>query len=388
MSSFIAYNTQWLDALRIRKQARRWQQKGWITPEQLQAIQAQYPAGFYMPNIFVRVVLAVMCWILSASVFGLIGVTLFNAMSSAEGIGVLLLLFSGCLWVGLEAFIREKKHYQSGLDDALLYMALAAGITGLCLVFSSFDEPLTYFILALPVLTFGAVRYLDKLVAVLAFLCLGGILFLGMLKLGEWVKVILPFVGMAFSGAAYYWLHRNRQKESLRFWHESLTVLEAVSLVLLYLSGNYFVVRELSDLLFGAQRVPGAFLFYGITAAIPVLYIFFGLRHQDRLLLRTGLVLVVVAVFTFKYYFSLGHTEVLFTLSGGFLVVLAYFSIQFLKKGHPVYTYADNEEGSQGILNAEAVLVAQSFGGATVLPKQDPLYGGGQFGGGGGGGNY
>ncbi len=387
MASFIAYNTQWLDALAIREQARRWQKKGLITPEQWQAVQTQYPVGFYLPNIFVRVVLAVMCWILSASVFGLIGVALISNLPSEEGLGVILLLFSGGVLAGLEFIVRDGKHYQSGLDDALLYMALAAGITGICLLFSAFNEPLAYFVLALPVLIFGAVRYVDTLVAVLAFLCLSGVLFLGLLKLGEWIKVILPFVCMAFSGTAYYWLHRNKQKESLRFWAESLTVLEAVSLLLLYVSGNYFVVRQLSEAWFGVTTVPGAFLFYGITAAVPAIYICFGLRHKDRLLLRTGLVLVAAAVFTFKYYFSLGHTEVLVTLSGAFLVALAYFSIQFLKKGYPGYTYAEDED-APGMLNAEAVLVTQGFGNATPLPQADPLYGGGQFGGGGTGGNY
>ncbi len=386
--SLIAYNTQWLDALKIQEQVHQWQKKGWISPEQGQAIQGQYPVGFYTPNVFVRVVLAVMCWILSASVFGLLGVALFSEVNSTEGIGIILLLFSGGVLAGLESIIKGGKHYQSGLDDALLYMALCASITGLCLLFSNFDEPLVYFLLTFPVLLFGAIRYVDKLIAALAFLCLGGILFLALLKLGEWMKIVLPFIFMAFSGATYYWFHRSQQRESLRFWHDSLSVLEAVSLVLLYLSGNYFVVRELSDLWFGVTGVPGAFLFYLITAAVPLVYIFFGLQHKDQLLLRTGLLLVVVAVFTFKYYFSLGHTEVLITLSGAFLVALAYFSIQFLKKGHPVYTYAEDESDDQGILNAEAVLITQSFGGATTLPRQDTLYGGGQFGGGGAGGNY
>ncbi len=389
MSSFIAYNTQWLDALKVREQAGQLHKKGMINQEQLQAIQAQYPVGFYTPNIFVRVVLAVMCWILSSSIFGLFGVTILTEMvASEEGIGIVLLFFSAVTLAGLEYFIRTGKHYQSGLDDALLYMALAAGITGLCLIFSSFDDSLTYFMLAFPVLFFGAIRYLDKLVAALVFLCLGGIVFLGLLELGEWVKIVLPFIFMAFSGAACYWLRRNKQKESLRFWEESMTILEGLSLILFYLSGNYLVVRELSEAWFGVTRVPGAFLFYLITAAMPLVYIFFGLRYKDRLLLRIGLVLVVAAVFTFKYYFSLGHTEVLITLSGAFLVVLAYFSIQFLKKGHPVYTYAEDESNNQGILNAEAVLITQSFGGATPLSRQDTLYGGGQFGGGGAGGNY
>jgi len=68
-------------------------------------------------------------------------------------------------------------------------------------------------------------------------------------------------------------------------WSNNLLVLEIICLLLIYASGNYLVVRELSvnlmDLVLNERRnIPFAFLFYLLTVAIPIGYLYFGIKTE------------------------------------------------------------------------------------------------------------
>ncbi len=386
----IAYSSQWLEALQVRRQAAIWHKKSLIGPEQYEAILAAYPVGFYMPNAFVRIGLAIFTWVLVSSAFGILGIALLADMPGETGIGVTLLFFGVFNMIGLEIVIREKHHYRSGIDDALLYLGLGFIVSGLALLLSSFDEPLPLVLVALPLLVIGAIRYLDRLVTICAFMCAVSILFLVLIKAGAAGRLVLPFLLMAFSGAGYAAVCRFKEQVSLRLLEECLEVLEGLCLLTFYLAGNYFVIRELSEVWFEQSHVPLAFVFYGFTALIPPLYIYFGLKNRDRLLLRTGMVLLAMAVFTFKYYFSLGHTEIMITGAGALLVTVAYVTIRFLKREHLPFTYAkdvtDSEEGPE----LETLVINETFAASVQghAPIGENAFGGGQFGGGGSGGNY
>lgn len=387
----IAYNTQWLDALSVKEQAGKWYKKGLITQPQWQEIQARFVSGFYSPNFFVRIGLFFFCWILTSSTFGLIGVSLISAISDDElGAGIVLLLFSGLLFFALERFIKDQKYYCAGIDDALLYMALSSGIGGLCLCFEPFLENhvTLYLLLSLPILIMAAIRYTDMLLTCLSYLCAMGILFL-VAESNNFTRIIISFLCMLFSGAVYIIIRKNKAREELRFWADCLMIIEACSLITFYLSGNYFVVKELGESLFPGYTIPLAFLFYVFTAIMPLVYVFVGLKNKDRLILRIGLIMVAVSVLTFKYYFSLGHHEITLTIAGAIMVAVAYLAIRILKKNVYGLTYKEDlsSEDSPGYFNAEALLVAQTFG-PQLTPEKEFEFGNGKFGGGGAGGNY
>jgi uncharacterized membrane protein YgcG len=381
----IAYNTHDLDANATCTEAEKWWKKGLLTAEQRQAIRTHYNSHFYTPNVFLRICLAVLSWILICAMLG-IGVIFFDP-NNRLGTGVLLVFFGGVLFTALEYYIREKKYYQAGIDDALLHMALTLTIVGVCLLFPEvFDDPLPYFLIAFPMLLIGAIRYVDKLATVSSFACAIAILFLACLEIGGILKNIIPFVLMAFTGGTYGLVRKNKEKEELRFWTECLQVVEFMSLFLLYLAGNYFVVREGNELLLSSDTVAFSFLFYLFTLAIPVVYIYFGLKNKDRLMLWAGLLVVVLSVLTFKYYFNPTHNPVSITLAGAFLVIGSYLAIRYLKKGHAIYSYKEDDE--QAFANAEALMLAQSFGTPAQTPEKDFQLGGGQFGGGGASSDY
>ena len=87
-------------------------------------------------------------------------------------------------------------------------------------------------------------------------------------------------------------------------------ILRSFSLLLFYCSANYFVVRELSIELMGlhfteGEDIPFALLFYFLTAATPLFYVFYGIKNRLILWIRVGLICIAASVFTFKFYFSL-----------------------------------------------------------------------------------
>jgi hypothetical protein len=240
------------------------------------------------------------------------------------------------------------------------------------------------------VLAFGAVRYADKLVTVFAFLCLLAVVFLTVAKIGPAGEALLPFVLMAFSGVGYALLRRLRGKAGLRLWEDCLRVLEVLCLLSFYVAGNYFVISELSEAWFGAASVPLALVFYGFTAVVPVLYIVFGLRQRDRVLLQAGMALLVLSVLTFRYYFSLGHPEILVTVAGAGLVGFAYVVIRLLKRGDLPFTYTQDAEEPEEGQELESFVVNETFAKSVQgpAPVGENPFGGGQFGGGGSTGSY
>ncbi len=382
----IAYSNQWLAALQVRRQAAQWNKKELITDAQLRAIFDVYPAGFYTPNVFVRIGLGIFCWVLVCSAFGLLSIAA-GIFTNERAAGILLLFFGVGTLAALEYAIREMHHYRSGLDDAMLYLGLGSTISGLCLTFSTFDSSLLSLTLALPLLAAAAVRYTDKLVAALAFVGVFAILFLLMLKMGNSARLVLPFGGMLFAGAGYSAVLHIRKQACFRLWEECTEWLEVLCLVTFYACGNYFVIREGSNALFGEKQVPLSLVFYVFTAVVPVVYVYFGLRKRNRILFRCGLLLVAVAVFTFRFYFSLGHTQLAVTLAGAVLVAFAFFTIRYLKKGNLPFTYIQEAEEEEG-LELETLVINQTFAPAQAAPVGENAFGGGQFGGGGSGSSY
>ena len=385
----IAYNRQWLDARNVRDAAANWHSKHLVSPATWQAIQARYAVGFYSPNVFIRIGLGIFCWILVSSVAGL--AALFFSMVSLDSlpfIGLLLVFFSACTLAMLEFFVRSRHHHGSGIDDVLLYIGTGQLVGGLCLVFSSFNGPLPYFCLALPILVAGAVRYTDTLLTALAYACALAIAFLVFNEIDFLMPQVLPFAGILFSGTGYWLARRKKQDTGWRFWSANLRVVEAMSLVVFYLSGNFWVLQYMGREFLGVYSVSFAWFFWIFTFAVPVLYVYGGLHRRDRLLLWVGLGGVGMAVFTFRYYFQVLPLAGAATLGGALLLALAYFCIRRLKKGGLPFTYTNDDTGGPLLPEAESLLVAQAFGSQTAMPEDGLSFGGGKFGGGGAGGSY
>lgn len=382
----IAYNREWLNNLCVRNEAGEALDKNFITKEEQQQIHEKYPVAFYSPNIFIRIGLFVLTIVIVLFSLGLI--VLLLATSNEDSIGGVAIAF-GCIgFIALEFMIRTKKHYQSGVDDALLWGAALCLFCGISLP-NNFGElancTIIFIISGLAVL-----RYTDRLMAVACYLSLMGILFYGFTGISDSMKTIIPFIIMAASLIVYF-MAVTAKKELLHYGN-CLLMVEIAALLCFYAAGNYYTVRELSNSMFDlylqpGESIPFGWIFWIFTVLIPVLYLVIGIRKKDAVLLRTGLILFAAIVFTVRYYHSLLPVEVIMTIAGIVLLVLAYGLMKWLHK--PVYGFTSREISSgntMGKLQIESLLLAQTF--KPGADMDTPKFGGGDFGGGGASSDY
>jgi hypothetical protein len=376
------YDSISLANLQLVKEAKQWQKQEWISKEQLEKITTEYPSVFYHPNIFIRILLFIATLIALSGITGLLG--LFVASAGRVAISIMCIIYGVASWIVVEkAFVKNNKHYKSGVNEALLYHSVGFIIGGLAGV-SDFN---IYVVLisCVVVFSFAAIRFIDLISTAAALCSLAGLIFYSFYQLGGMAQKIIPIV-MIISFSVFYFLVRLGRKAENKTWDDCLVIAEAFSLLLVYAAGNYLVVRELSVSLLNmslaeGEDIPLAWLFYFLTAAVPVAYLYFGIKRKDIVMIRVSLVAIAFAVFTFKYYFSLGHHEISLTVAGIILIGIAAWLFRFLKTPKNGYTAENVMTESWGSANLSGYLISQTLGG-NKTPER-PVESGGTFGGGG-----
>ena len=166
-------------------------------------------------------------------------------------------------------------------------------------------------------------------------------------------------------------------------------MLKVLALVVLYLAGNYLVVREgnaaLHNLSVSAQ-VPFASVFYALTAGIPLLYIVLGLRRADRPMLLLGMLALAFSVFTLRQYRSLLPPEIAAVVAGAILTVMAGALLRWLRPARFGLTSEADDEPRH--FNLENLIQAQTAHAPTAPASSGFEFGGGQSGGGGATGQF
>jgi hypothetical protein len=379
-----AYNEAWVYNLAVIKEARRWLKQQLIEVQQFEAIKEAYKNGFYHPNFIIRVLLFI------ATLFALFGVTgLLGLMVVAAGEE---LAYMGSIIYGVVSFIFlervfiKKNHFKSGVTEALLYHACGFTIFG-CVAILEYNEH-AIFIVCLVVFVFAAIRYLDLIATLAAVLTLAGILFFEFYAMGGIFQQVIPFLFIIFFSAIYLVTKKLQKRHDLKRLRNNFLIVEFLSLLFIYAGGNYLVVRELSVNLLELDLEPGtdipfAFIFYGLTVIIPVLYLYLGIKNKDSVILRMSLIVVAFSAFTFKYYYSFGHPEISLTIAGIVLLALSIALMNYLKTMRKGFTRENLLAEKWGNMNVEAFIISQTTGGNQVDVDTTDMPGGGGFGGGG-----
>jgi hypothetical protein len=396
-----AYNIDTIKNSLLKKKAAFWHANKLISNQQYATILNQYSSNFQTSNVFVKIGLFIfICFIALASlgIYSLLFSSIMYSSDSSVGFWVFsCFLYASACFVILEYFIKNKKIYNSGTDEALLYIGLTFLAIGIFMLIDSisFDSPLLFLSTVLPFITLAVIRYADRITTLALSFCVYVVLFLLIIKFGDVAKLIMPFALMLFSAIFYFQSKKYKYKSELFYWRSCLEVVEFLSLLVFYVACNYFVIRESSVAFFNmnlqpGENIPFAFVFYILTAIVPLAYTYFGLKQKDKTLLWSGLILVAASVLTFKYYFSLGHPEITLTVLGIILIVVAYYAINYFKAPKHGITFAELiDEDSFLKSNAEALIVLESLTqNSTQLPQEGIEFGGGQSGGAGSGGNY
>ncbi len=385
-----AYNDTWLYNLEVIKETKRWLKAKFIEEAQFKIIAEAHPSSFYHPNFIIRILIFVATLMGLSGVTGLLALIILGANQVVISIGCLLYGIGSFVLVD-RAIIKNSKHYKSGLTEALIYHACGFTIGGFAGLADFAILPVLLF--SIIILSFAAYRYLDLLTTVAAFLVFAYLIFFQLYDLGGIFQQIIPFVFILIFIPIYLLSKKLKSKSNLSIWTNSLLIIESMSLLLIYLAGNYFVVRELSvnmmDLSIAeGENIPFAYLFYGLTIIIPGAYLFLGIHNKDVVLLRISLLVLAFSVFTFKYYYGFGHPEITLTISGIILLGTALMLFNYLKTIRNGFTREDLLSEKWSSLDAEAFIISQTLGGNQVTVDESFHGGGGNFGGGGSSGSF
>jgi hypothetical protein len=387
----IAYHKNWLDNLYIQEQAEEAVAHDCISGEEQAAIKERYTVRFYTPNFFIRVGLFLLTAIIACFALGLFTLMTIDASSSAV-FGILLLFTAGLSYGALEYFVQQNNHYRSGVDDALLWFSLICFMSG-ANCFRELPELVNAGLLFVASL-YLSLRYADTLMSAVACISALGVLFFAYLELGTIAKPTMPFVMMAGAAGIYFigqWLAGMRNS---KYYRHCLVVVKVVALLSFYVAGNYFVVREMSNELFGLQLkegegIPFGWVFWALTVGVPMGYMYRGVQKKDAVFLRVGLLLVAAMVFTIRYYHHMMPLEVAMIIGGAVLMGTAYFLIRYLRQSRNGFTYKEGYEPSPiNKLQVEALVINQTFSTPQTAEPTGTQFGGGSGGGAGAGGGY
>ena len=387
----IAYNQKSLDNLSVRDQVKDALDAGCISVEENTRISAAYPVDFYTPNFFICIGLFVLTAIIVSCSLGFF--ILINS-GSEDALNILIIFFGLICYGALEFTVHKFRHFRSGVDYALLWMSAGLLFAGIYMAVSNMSVAFQC-ITVCSISLFFALRFANHLMALIAYLAsLIWIIDIST-ELARPYQQLLPFIIMAVSIATCFISFRLYHVNKCRHYRECLANIKVGSLVSFYLAGNYFAVSEMNNAIFSqngnTENISMAWLFWILTVATPLFYIYRGVRKKDHLFIWTGLGLVAATVFTIRYYYHVMPVEWALISGGIVMIAIAYGLIRYLKT--PRHGFTSQEGSSKNLLeklHLESLVIAETFGGPSAVktPSNDFQFGGGSGGGGGAGGQF
>jgi hypothetical protein len=372
----------------IREQAEEALQTACISNERYNTILQAFPSKLYTPNYFIRIALGLLTIV--AVLFSGLLLWLLTSASDTPAIKALLIFLAILCYITLELLVKTKQYYNAGVDNVLMIMVMAFVISA----FFVSDFEVSWLAISSTVMVIGlwlSIRFTDAFMAMISYCCFFMFLFLLYLKAGYIPKATAPLMMMAVSALVYFAMKKlvNSQTFMYRFCFKTVIFL---TLITFYASGNYFVVKELSNQMFQLQLtlhdpIPLGWLFWMLTFIIPPAYIIYGIIKKDFPVMRTGLGLIAATIFTIKYYYTMLPVEIELLIAGIILIALGYALIRYLLIPKYGFTSADLYPSKKEALNAEALIIAETFNKQATI-ESDGLYGGGSSGGGGATGEY
>lgn len=388
INSIIAYNSTELEKKKVLLKAEDLFRSKLLDTKQWQQIRKEYASKLYTPSIFMRVLLFIFSFLGMTTVIGPIG-AIFSDMGES-GYRVLSFLLGILFLFGTEKLlIKDRHHFHSGITEAGIYSGLAGiafGILG-----SNPPGLLVCAITGFVLTAFAAIRYLNIPALVSAIGFLGWIVFQLMTAIGGIAEACMPFIFMATFATIHWYGTKLRVKLPNVIFDDQFVVLKTMTLLVFYLAGNYYVVREMSIRLMGLQlsagdNIPFAIVFYLFTALVPAGYMYWGIKQKSILLIRIGLLTLALSVLTFTYYFLTGFQMLAATIAGAALLATAWVFYRYLKQMRNGFTREKLLHDQWNSTDLTAIIASQTLGGNKMNdPGEDVIFKGGSFGGAGAG---
>jgi hypothetical protein len=361
-----------------------------VSKEQIAEIKKSNPATKTNSNILIRIAFFLLGNFLVSSVLGVLALILTIVQN--QDIFSFLFLLAAIFCVFAAEFIYKQNYFAYGFDDSLILSIPIFTCVSIGLLTENVLAVL--FVLAI-VTTICSIRYVH---VPSAFFALIGLVILIGYSITE-KKIIpsayLPIV-LFLAAIGLYFLQKNVSKNSNYFIYKNvLLTIKIFSLVLGYASMNYYVVRELSEVLLGFhlasnEDIPLARVFYFATFAIPLFYIFYGLKQKDRTFFWIGLLSFALGFATIRYYYTILPIEIALILGGSILFIIVYFSIKKIKDKTTGITFNEDKNLNPMAFDLVKNLLVNATVNTTITTTQEtPMeFGGGGFSGGGSSGNF
>ncbi len=384
-----AYNSTELYNQTVQQQASEAFLRTCITEKSYKTILQSHPGKLYTPNYFIRIALGlvtIIAVLFTAILFGL----LFASSGSGKLVALCFFLGISC-YVTLELIVRHKHCYNAGIDNILMLSSIIFFVSA----FFVYNITTDYMLISgttMALSIYLCIRFADAFMAIISYLSFFLFIFFLYLKLGAIANISVPFLMMFLSGSVYLLMKNLSKTEGLMTYHFCIKSVMFLTLLTFYASSNYFIVKELSNQMFSPKLtindgIPLGWLFWILTYTIPVIYILYGIRRKDFLFIRTGLGLIAATIFTIRYYYHIFPVEVPMLIAGTIIITACYVLIQYLKLSKHGYTSRNLNPVNKNLLNAEAFIIAQTFG-TSAKTENNNLFKGGSGGGGGATGNF
>lgn len=403
-----AYDKTLLNNVYIDQEANRLKQSGFISTEQYKSISSQLPKLKSQNNIFIRIGFFILGCMLYSSICGLLSLfwlgicdSIYVNAGDRNDAYLFVVYILSIIGFGAKEFMsREMKYFGFGLDDAFILGAILALLIGIGLTFEENYDPnyLAVITVMAAASSIAYLRYLNLSLALLACIGITGsiaYLVFDYLIIG---KTILPFVMLLLSGAGYFISKKKLQNLTAPYYYNGLKLAKGFCLILFYLAGNYYVVRELNfslseDYFYSgvSPEIPFALFFWAFTFIIPVVYLVYSLKNKDRMMLWIGFLALCFSFFSFRMYHHVLPPEVALTIGGLVLFAFTYFAIKKTKYNETGITFkADRFTDPNAFANLQTLVTASQFGiEPEIKAAESPMeFGGGGFSGGGSSGKF
>ena len=367
----------------------------------LKVIKQQVPYLKSNNNVLLRIGFFLLGGLLFLSVMGLLAWMIFGGGNSSDF--TTIIYFGLCSAIGIIACeVVSKDQYRFGIDDAFIVGTIGclygfvSNLVSLCcgseLNYNS-DLDLYQIYTTSTMTAIGLIaclRYCNFMCALFSVVMLTATFYILTAHFNGGIQY-LPFL-MMFSAVSYFFIFLKLYKiNTVYFYSSSLFALKSFALLLFYFSGNYLVVRSLSESLFNTQfsneqDIPFSLLFWMFTFIVPALYLYWSINKKDKVFLNIGFLTFCFSIFTFRFYHQVLPVEIALTFGGFILFVFTFLVIKRIRNKTSGITFrSDKNESAINLTNIEALIINSHVNQQTNEINNPMEFGGGGFSGGGAG---
>ena len=361
-----------------------------VSEEQFNKIKKKTISTKTNSNILIRIAFFMLGNFLISSILGFCALFL-TMLVTQNAIGFCFFLaFVVC--VAATEFFYNQNYFAYGFDDSIILSITLF----FCVAIGFFTENVSAVLFVLVLIsTLCSVRYVH--VPSTFFGLFGLIGLVGYLVTEEKIlpSYLLPVLMFLLAIGLYFFQFQLSKKTQNFIYTNSFITIKIFSLILGYAALNYFIVRELSAVLLGMnllpnEEIPLAPLFYFATFALPIFYIFYGLKSKDRIFFWIGLLSLALGFATIRYYYAILPIEVALLLGGSLLFAVVYFSIRKTRKNTVGITFNEDKNLNPMAFDViKTILVNANVHTTITTTTESPMeFGGGGFSGGGADGSF